>query len=308
MGALHAGHASLIRRAAEFARASPAGALRVPVTVTIFVNPTQFGPSEDFARYPRTLDADLETARAAGADVLFVPAIETIYPRGLAAARAQAAAWDLPPVATRPQLEDRLRPTHFGGVCLVVARLFELCRPAVAWFGEKDWQQLRVIDEMVELERARRAGTRRFDDLLVEPVATIRESDGLAMSSRNRYLGPEARHRATALHRALEAARERARSLARGLARDERSRAACPSGASAETTERGLDLSPEMTRLVEESMHEVLLHDGLEVDYAAVRDARTLLEPAGLTPLRHLRALIAARVDDVRLIDNASLA
>ncbi|MDA0214342.1 MAG: pantoate--beta-alanine ligase, partial [Planctomycetota bacterium] len=141
MGALHEGHASLIRAGAASDR---------PVLVTLFVNPTQFAPNEDFAKYPRTLDADLKIAEAAGASAVFVPSIEAIYPGGLANAASLAAQFSLPPIATAPRLEDAVRPTHFGGVCLVVSRLFDLCQPSLAYFGEKDFQQLRVITQMVE--------------------------------------------------------------------------------------------------------------------------------------------------------------
>ena len=137
MGALHAGHGSLIERAV----AAAAG----PVTVTVFVNPTQFGPKEDFSKYPRTLQADLALAEKAGAAAVFVPDASLIYPDGLEAAARESAAWPLPPAATEPKLEDAARPGHFGGVCQVVARLFDLCKPAAAFFGEahKAWLKLR---------------------------------------------------------------------------------------------------------------------------------------------------------------------
>lgn len=273
MGALHDGHASLIRQAR--AHADGAAKNSMPVVVTIFVNPTQFAANEDLSRYPRTLDADLAIARAAGADAVFVPSVETIYPRGVDAAQREAAAWDLPPAATQPRLEDAFRPSHFGGVCLVVARLFELCRPQRAFFGEKDWQQWRVIAQMVDRERVRRE--RRFDDLELTPCATVRDVDGLAMSSRNRYLDTAARARATALWRSI------------GLAR-----AVAPrSMASIAETERA------MQRLLEE--------DGFSVDYAVIRDGASLLPPAAMIDCSSLRVLIAVRADGVRLIDNALL-
>jgi len=268
MGALHEGHAALVRAAG-----SVTGRARAPVVVTIFVNPTQFGPREDFARYPRTLEADLELCRAAGADAVFVPSVEMIYPRGLDAARDEAAAWQLPPAAIEPGLEDRCRPGHFGGVCLVVARLFELCRPGTAYFGEKDWQQLRVISQMVERERRRDATTRRFADLRIVSCPTVRERDGLAMSSRNRYLGAEERRRATALWRAIALAR-----------------------ASSPTP-------PD----IERSMQALLEREGLQADYAVVRDAASLLPPVAGAPAESLRVLIAARLGTTRLIDNAGL-
>ncbi len=184
MGALHEGHASLIRAAA---------ATGLRTVATIFVNPTQFAPHEDFSAYPRTEAHDLELARAAGAAAVFAPSAAVIYPDGAEAARARAAAWPLPPCATEPGLEDTCRPGHFGGVCQVVARLFDLTRPALAIFGEKDYQQLRVLTQMVE----RAAG--RWGGLRVQPGPTVREPDGLAMSSRNRYMRPEQRAQALGL-------------------------------------------------------------------------------------------------------------
>ena len=252
MGALHEGHASLVRRAAG------RGA---PVVVTVFVNPTQFAPHEDFARYPRTLDADVEIARAAGADAVFAPPPEAIYPRGLEAARAEAAALALPDAATQPGLEDAFRPGHYGGVCQVVARLFDLARPARAIFGEKDWQQWRVLDGMVAADPARWPG------LAMEVSPTVREPDGLAMSSRNRFLTADERPRATAISRALREA------------------AAKPTPAAAEA-----------------HMHAVLEAAGLETQYAVVRDAEYLEAPISGRPRR---ALIAAKLGSVRLIDNA---
>jgi pantoate--beta-alanine ligase len=160
MGALHAGHGALVERARADGR---------PVVVSIFVNPTQFGPREDYARYPRTLDADCALLEPLGAAAVFVPSVEAIYPRGLEAARAEAEALALPDVATRPGLEDASRPHHFGGVALVVGRLFDLVRPARAYFGEKDYQQLRLIEDMVAADRG------RYGTLEVVPCPTIRE-------------------------------------------------------------------------------------------------------------------------------------
>jgi pantoate--beta-alanine ligase len=253
MGALHAGHGSLVTRAQKDGR---------PVVVSIFVNPTQFGPSEDYARYPRTLDSDCALLEPLGAAAVFVPSVEAIYPRGLEAARVEATAIALPRVATEPRLEDACRPTHFGGVALVVGRLFDLVRPSAAYFGEKDYQQLRLIEDMVEADRA------RFGGLRVVPCPTIRESDGLAMSSRNRYLS--ANERAIALSRAIQVAHAAQR---------------------VETAER--------------LMRETLESFGLEVEYAVVRDARSLLPVPGFE--RPTRALIAARLGSTRLIDNAPM-
>ncbi len=195
MGALHEGHASLARLA---------GASGRPVIVSIFVNPTQFGPNEDYSRYPRTLEADCALLEPLGVAAVFVPSVEAIYPRGMDAARAEAALLALPQVATQPRLEDACRPTHFAGVAQVVGRLFDLVKPSSAFFGEKDYQQLRLIEEMVHADRA------RYGALSIERCPTIRENGGLAMSSRNRYLAPQERDAALALSRAISAAKSHA--------------------------------------------------------------------------------------------------
>ena len=255
MGALHAGHGSLVERARVDGR---------PVVVSIFVNPTQFGPREDYARYPRTLDADCALLEPLGAAAVFVPAVEAIYPRGLDAAREEAAALALPEVATKPGLEDACRPHHFGGVALVVGRLFDLVRPARAYFGEKDYQQLRLIEDMVAADRG------RYGTLEIVPCPTIRERNGLAMSSRNRYLAPDERDAALALSRALQIAH-----------------------------------SAQRVATAERLMRDTLDAHGLETEYAVVRDARTLLPVTGFE--RPTRALIAARLGSTRLIDNAPM-
>ena len=247
MGALHQGHCQLVRRASTL---RPPGR---PVVVSIFVNPTQFNDPSDLARYPRTLEADVAACRDAGADVVFAPPVEVIYPPGLGIKVPR-----LPRVATDPGLEDLLRPGHFAGVCQVVARLFELVRPASALFGEKDWQQLQVI----------RAMTRELGlGVSIVPVETVREPDGLAMSSRNVFLSPDERVRARAVPRALQAA-------------------------------RGF-VSPHTAELV---MRRELEAGGFVVEYAVVRDADALGPVRIGSPAR---ALIAARLPSVRLIDNA---
>jgi pantoate--beta-alanine ligase len=253
MGALHQGHLALIRRAQELATSSSPGA---PVVVSIFVNPTQFGPNEDYARYPRMLENDVALASSAGAQIAYAPEVEEVYPND-----GSALAPRLPAVATEPRLEDAHRPTHFAGVCQVVARLFDLVDPAFAVFGEKDYQQLMVIRAMVEEHRS------RWDDLEVVAHPTIREPDGLAMSSRNAYLTPSQRSNAIGLKRALDATH------GRGIAD------------------------------AEQAMHHVLSQHHLQIDYAVVRDASTLMPMP--SPARPARALIAARVGNVRLIDNA---
>jgi pantoate--beta-alanine ligase len=183
MGNLHAGHLQLVQHARAIADR---------VVVSIFVNPTQFGPNEDYAAYPRTLDEDTRALADADADLLFVPAVEEIYPPDLAAA----------PYVEVPEIGDILcgefRPGHFSGVATVVAKLFSLVQPDVAVFGEKDYQQLVVIRRM----------TRALClPVAIEGVATVREASGLAMSSRNRYLSEAERATAAALYRVLEEVR-----------------------------------------------------------------------------------------------------
>jgi pantoate--beta-alanine ligase len=252
MGALHEGHAALIRAAAALAktREMPGGCV-----VSIFVNPTQFNERSDYERYPRDLDEDLKVCDTAGAACVFAPREEDIYPPG-----EKLEAPKLPAVGTEPGLEDAHRPGHFAGVCQVVKRLFEVVKPTAAVFGDKDWQQLQVIRGMVKDQR-----------LPVEVLGapTIREPDGLAMSSRNRFLPPEAREQALALSRALR------QSLG----------AANPDAA-------------------EEVMRLVLTEAEITPEYAVVREASTLLRPKETGAETQWRALIAARVGAVRLIDN----
>jgi len=178
MGALHAGHASLIRAAAE---ACPGR-----VSVSIFVNPTQFGPNEDFARYPRTFAADCELAEAQGASVIFAPTVEEMYPDG--------AATFVDVEGPSDRLDGKSRPGHFRGVATVVAKLFVAAEADLAFFGQKDAAQVAVLRRMVE---DLRLGTR----IVVCPI--VREADGLALSSRNMYLSPAERKRALVLSRAI---------------------------------------------------------------------------------------------------------
>jgi pantoate--beta-alanine ligase len=180
MGALHEGHRALVRVARERAGS---------VVVSVFVNPTQFGPGEDLDRYPRTWDADLAALTEEGADVVFHPAVDEVYPPG-------ALGVTVDPGPLGGVLEGAVRPGHFAGVLTVVAKLFGLARPDLAVFGEKDYQQLTLVRAMV-----------RELALPVEVVGapTVREDDGMALSSRNRYLAPEERTRAATLYRALRA-------------------------------------------------------------------------------------------------------
>ena len=186
MGYLHEGHLSLVRQAYTD---------NDHVIVSIFLNPTQFGPNDDLARYPRDLDRDLRLLEAEGVRAAFVPTVEEMYPPGFAD-------W----VEVQGRLTERLegahRPGHFRGVTTVVARLFRIIQPQRAYFGQKDAQQLRVIKRMVaDIHSARPSALEGDVEIVAMPI--VREPDGLAMSSRNVYLGPDERRAATVLHRAL---------------------------------------------------------------------------------------------------------
>jgi pantoate--beta-alanine ligase len=180
MGALHEGHRTLVRAARERAGS---------VVVSVFVNPTQFGPDEDFDRYPRTWEADLAALAEEGADVVFHPEVAEVYPPG-------AAGVTVDPGPLGGVLEGAVRPGHFAGVLTVVAKLFGLVRPDLAFFGEKDYQQLTLVRAMA---RELALGVE------VVGVPTVREDDGMALSSRNRYLSPEQRATAAAISAALRA-------------------------------------------------------------------------------------------------------
>jgi pantoate--beta-alanine ligase len=184
MGALHAGHVHLVRMAREMAGKDGR------VGVSIFVNPLQFGPKEDFSRYPRTLDDDAEMCRVAGCDVLFAPSVEEVY--------APDRSLMILEKTLSTVLCGESRPGHFDGVCTVVAKLFNLFQPDDAVFGKKDFQQLAIIRRMV----------RDLDiPVQIHGIDTVREADGLAMSSRNRYLSDKQREQAPALQQALKLAR-----------------------------------------------------------------------------------------------------
>ncbi|SBT48900.1 pantoate--beta-alanine ligase [Micromonospora auratinigra] len=250
MGALHPGHETLLRAAREQAD---------HVLVTIFVNPLQFGPNEDFDRYPRTLDADLEICRRAGADVVFAPAVTDMYPDGRPTVRVN-------PGPLGEDLEGLSRPGFFHGVLTVVLKLLQLTRPDLAFFGEKDYQQLTLVRRMV-----------RDLDVPVEIVGvpTVREPDGLALSSRNRYLSAEERVAALSLSAALRAGAEAAE---RGA----------EAGAVLAAAHRAFDAgTPGAARL----------------DYLVLTDAD--LEPGPVTG--PARLLVAAWVGATRLIDNAAI-
>jgi pantoate--beta-alanine ligase len=248
MGNLHEGHYSLL----DLARMQADR-----VVASIFVNPTQFGPREDFSSYPRTLDADRDGLEARGCDLLFAPAVEEVYPFGA----DKTVRVDVPVVTET--LEGAVRPGHFNGVATVVTKLFNFVQPDLAVFGQKDYQQLLVIRRMVT-------------DLAlpVEIVAapTLREANGLAMSSRNQYLSAQERERAGVIYRTLRHMAEAVRANA-GL----------------------------MT--IETDARKALEAEGLSVDYAVLRRAEDLGEP-GPEQRSGLIGLIAARLGRARLIDN----
>ncbi|MGY1825900.1 MULTISPECIES: pantoate--beta-alanine ligase [unclassified Blastococcus] len=246
MGALHEGHRTLVRAARERAGS---------VVVSVFVNPTQFGPGEDFDRYPRTWDADLAALAEEGADVVLHPPVEEVYPPG-------AAGVTVDPGPLGSVLEGAVRPGHFAGVLTVVAKLFGLVRPDLALFGEKDYQQLTLIRAMA---RELALGVE------VVGVPTVREDDGLALSSRNRYLSPEQRSRAGTLHRALRA---------------------------------GADAGPHGAEAVLAAARAVLAEEpDLVQDYLELTD--TDLGPAPDTG--PARLLVAARAGSTRLLDNTAV-
>jgi len=247
MGALHEGHVSLVRLAQRRAH---------KVAVSIFVNPTQFAPSEDFSSYPRTWKADVAKLAAEGVDLIWNPSPNTMYPPGF----ATRILTEGPATAG---LEDRFRPHFFGGVATVVGKLFTQCRPDVALFGEKDFQQLRVVAQMA-----------RDLDLGVRVIGarTVRERDGLAMSSRNVYLSPEERLKAPVLYRAMKEAAKRLRD--------------------------GDDL-----KVVLASGREAMTAAGFELDYFEARHAQTLA-PVQSIKDGPIRLLVAAKLGATRLIDN----
>jgi len=250
MGALHDGHVSLVRLAKRRA---------TRVIVSIFVNPTQFAPSEDFSSYPRTWKADVAKLAAEEVDVIWNPDVKTMYPDGF----ATRILTEGPATAG---LEDRFRPHFFGGVTTVVGKLFTQVRPDFAVFGEKDFQQLRVVTRMA-----------RDLDLGVRVIGsrTVRERDGLAMSSRNVYLSPEQRRAAPALHRAMEEAARRLRA--------------------------GNDIEAAMA-----GGAELAADAGFTLDYFEVRHAETLAPIASVND-GPMRILTAARIGTTRLIDNVAV-
>jgi pantoate--beta-alanine ligase len=298
MGALHEGHATLIRTARE--AAGDAG----EVVVTVFVNPLQFGRGEDLDRYPRTLDADLKIVEQAGADVVFAPSVDEVYPGGEPQVRISAG-----PMGER--LEGSVRPGHFDGMLTVVAKLLHLTRPDVALFGQKDAQQLALIRRMA---RDLNFGVE------IAGVPTVREEDGLALSSRNRYLSAEERRTALALSQALFAGRDRhaaqealraralevpaTRARAEALSAIGESRAAADAHAVAKAVPGWPGGVRSAARLVLEEA--ARLKPPLVLDYLALVDPDDFTEiPDDFTGEAVLA--VAARVGTTRLIDNIPL-
>ncbi len=251
MGALHEGHLSLIRLAAERADT---------VVVSIFVNPTQFGPNEDFARYPRELGSDLDKCLSAGAAVVFAPSADELYPKGYSTYVQEE-------YISKP-LEGVSRPTHFRGVTTIVAKLFNIVRPDFAVFGQKDAQQVAVIKKMVN-------DLHFTVDIVTAP--TLRDPDGLALSSRNRHLTNTQRQEALVLHRALQKAKSMVES---GECRSD--------------------------RLIAEATHLLGEHRRVRIIYTSVVDRCTMEPIRDVIPGKAIMA-IAAWVDEVRLIDNIIL-
>ena len=268
MGALHDGHGRLIERACEEADRRWGDPSRV--VVSVFVNPTQFDESADYDRYPRVVESDAAQAAALGAGCVFAPSVEEVYP-----ADGSAGVPPLPDVAFKPILEDAAREGHFAGVCQVVARLFVLVRPEVAIFGAKDWQQGRVVTALSRWLAEQPGGP--SVEIVVEP--TVREPDGLAMSSRNRFLSEAEREAALSIRRALTRALEGSTPAeAESLMRQELARAGIGG------------LTPRRARW--------------SVDYAACVDAETLLPPVGGVGDVAMRCLIGVRLGATRLLDN----
>ena len=251
MGALHAGHVSLIEAARKQCDT---------VVVSIFVNPTQFGPNEDFTKYPRTLEADLQACEKAGADVVFAPPADEVYPKGYSTYVNEE-------FISKP-LCGQSRPGHFRGVTTVVAKLFNIVRPDLAFFGQKDAQQVAVIKKMVN-------DLHFCVDVVVCPI--VREADGLAMSSRNRYLSSIQRQDALVLFQALSNAKKMVESGTRST-----------------------------DRVIAETTHLLGERRRIRLIYAQIVDRCTMETMKEIIPGKSLLA-IAAWVDEVRLIDNIIL-
>ena len=257
MGYLHAGHVSLVKRARQ--AVGPKGR----VVVSIYVNPTQFGPNEDFTQYPRDLKRDLQLCRAAGADVVFTPSNALMYPGN---SEGRYSTYVVEETLSQG-MEGSSRPTHFRGVTTVVAKLFNCVLPDVAVFGAKDWQQAAVIRRMT-------ADLNFPIKLIVAP--TLRERDGLAMSSRNKYLNPEQRAQATVLFQCLQTAKTRVKAAPQSAAR----------------------LHRQLARLVQSQ-------SAARLDYIHFFDGETLVPVKTVRRGSHMA--LAVFIGKTRLIDNGPL-
>jgi pantoate--beta-alanine ligase len=247
MGALHEGHLALVKLAKRRADR---------VVVSVFVNPTQFGPAEDFGRYPRTWDADLAALAGEQVDVVWAPTPEVMYPEGFATRLS-------PEGPALAGLEDKFRPHFFGGVATVVAKLFLQCRPDVAIFGQKDFQQLKVVTRLA----------RDLDlPLKVIGAPTLREKDGLALSSRNVYLSTQERAAAPALHKALSVCAQQIR-------------------------------NGQIVAKAVDAARDTISRAGFAIDYVEARHAETLA-PIHQQKDGPIRLLVAAKIGTTRLIDN----
>ena len=246
MGALHEGHGSLIRAS---------HAVHNATVVSVFVNPTQFGPNEDYTQYPRTLEDDVVLAERFGASHIFAPSVQEMYPNGF------ATSVNIGAIAT--MFEGAIRPGHFEGVATVVAKLLNAVLPDNAYFGQKDYQQTIVIKRMA-------SDLNIPVNIIVQP--TLRELNGLAMSSRNRYLSTDERSTASAIYRALQAGKQ------------------CVEG--------GIRMRAEIERTLRDEL------GAFTVDYASIADADTLVSPEIFEPQTSAVLLVAARLGTTRLIDN----
>ena len=259
MGYLHAGHLSLVRRARRWA------GKRGRVVMSVYVNPTQFGPREDLSRYPRDLARDTRLCREAGVDVMFVPSNEQMYPPPEAGAFSTFVSEE----KLSQSMEGASRPTHFRGVTTVVAKLFNIVQPGLAVFGAKDWQQAAIVKRMVR--------DLNFP-LKIEVAPTFREADGLAMSSRNKYLEGDLRRQALVLWQAIQTAQTAVRRVKRPIPAEK--------------------LSAELKQLIARE-------PAARLDYVAFFDPNTLEPTTQVTRGTHMA--LAVFVGQTRLIDNAAL-
>ena len=255
MGSLHSGHGSLI---------SASSAHHAMTVTSVFVNPTQFGPNEDFDAYPRDLDGDIARIAASGGTHVFAPSVAEMYPEGFSTSIRVGGVTDL--------LEGARRPGHFDGVATIVCKLLEAMRPTEAYFGQKDYQQTLVIKHLVR---------DLFLPVRVSVMPTVREQDGLAMSSRNVYLSPEDRSQATVLYRALMHGKELVQAASDRISR--------------QAIERAM-------------VHTLESVEQLKIEYAVAVDADTLVGQDSYATGDHVALLIAARLGSTRLIDNVLVA